>query len=152
MQTFFEDWLSNLQELHSDIDKALAGLPPAALDWVPQAGMNSLVALVVHITGAERFLVGDVIAGEASNRDREAEFRAHDLEPAALVKRLTESRAYLASVLEKLTLADLETKRMFRNQREVTVGWVLGHALKHTATHLGHVQLMREMWEKSTSG
>ena len=37
-------------------------------------------------------------------------------------------------------------------QREVTVGWVLGHALKHTATHLGHVQLMREMWDKSKSG
>jgi hypothetical protein len=152
MQTFFEDWLNNLQELHGDIEKALDGLPPAALDWTPQPGMNSLVAMVVHVTGAERFLIGDVIAGDASNRDRESEFKARDLQPAALVKRLADSRAYIASVLEKLMLADLETKRPFRNQREVTVGWVLGHALKHTATHLGHVQLMRDLWDKSKSG
>ena len=151
MQTFFEGWLDNLQELHSDIEKALAGLPPAALEWTPQAGMNSLVALVVHVTGAERFLIGDVVAGQASNRDREAEFRARELESAALVKRLADSRAYIAGVLENLTLADLETKRMFRHQREVTVGWVLGHALKHTAIHLGQAQLMRELWEKFES-
>jgi len=152
MQTFFEDWLNNLQELHNDIEKALNGLPPAALDWTPQAGMNSLVALVVHVTGAERFLVGEVIAREPSNRDREAEFRAHDLAAEALVKRLADSRAYIAGALEKLTLADLETKRPFRNQREVTVGRVLGHALKHTATHMGQVQLMRELWEKTKVG
>jgi hypothetical protein len=146
---FFEDHLNNLDELHGDIKKALEGLTPAALDWSPQPGMNSIGVMVFHLTGAERFLIGEVIAGDHSNRDREAEFKVKGLDMGALVLRLADSRAYMAGVLEGLTLADLEARRMFRNQREVTVGWVLGHTLKHTATHLGQIQLTRELWDKS---
>lgn len=147
MHTFYADWLNNLQELHRDIEKALDGLPQAALDWSPKPGVNPITALVVHLTGAERFLVGEIVAGEAANRDREAEFRAQGLLSSALLQRLAGSRAYLAGALESLTPADLETKRILRG-REVTAGWVLGHALKHTATHLGHIQVMRDLWEQ----
>jgi hypothetical protein len=28
----------------------------------------------------------------------------------------------------------------------LTIGWVLGYALKHTATHPGHIQVMRDLW------
>ena len=65
------------------------------------------------------------------------------------MKRLADNRSYITGVLTGLTLTDLETRRMSRNQREVTVGWVLGHALKHTATHMGQIQLTRELWDKS---
>ena len=64
MQTFYEDYLNNLHELHSDIEKALDGLTPAALDWTPQPGMNSIGVMVFHLTGAERYWIGDVIAGD----------------------------------------------------------------------------------------
>lgn len=30
--------------------------------------MNSIVVLVVHLTGAERFLVGDVVTANRNNR------------------------------------------------------------------------------------
>ena len=145
MQPFFADCLNNLQELHTDVEKALDGLPLEALNWSPQEGVNSITALVVHMTGAERFLIGEVIAGESAQRDREAEFRAQDISASDLKQRLVNSRAYVSGVLERLTIADLETKRTLR-QREVNVGWVLGHALKHTATHLGNIQVMRDMW------
>jgi hypothetical protein len=148
MHTFYADWLNNLQELHSDIEKALAGLPQKALDWSPGPGVNALTALVVHLTGAERFLLGEVIGGDAANRDREAEFLAQGVAASLLVQRLADSRTYIAGVLEPLTLADLEANRTLRG-REVTLGWVLGHALKHTATHLGHTQMMRDLWEQS---
>jgi hypothetical protein len=66
-----------------------------------------------------------------------------------LTQRLGENEAYLQHVLETLTLQDLETKRISpRNGREVTVGWALGHALKHTALHVGHLQIMRQLWEQ----
>jgi uncharacterized damage-inducible protein DinB len=149
MQPFYEDYLNNLHELHSDIEKALDGLTPAALDWTPQPGMNSIGVMVFHLTGAERFLIGEVIAGDNSNRDREAEFKVQGMEMNELVKRLDDNRAYISGILARLTLADLETRRMFRNQREVTVSWVLGHALKHTATHMGQIQLTRELLDKS---
>jgi len=89
-----------------------------------------------------------VIAGDKSNRDRDAEFKVKGMDAESLVMRLTGNRAYIAGVLAELTLTDLEKIRMFRNQREVTVSWVLGHALKHTATHMGQIQLTREMWDK----
>jgi uncharacterized damage-inducible protein DinB len=149
MQPFFEDYLNNLHELHGDIEKALDGLTPVTLDWTPQSGMNSIGVMVFHLTGAERYLIGEVIAGQASNRDRDAEFKVKGMDAEALVKRLADNRAYISGVLTGLTLTDLEARRMFRNQREVTVGWVLGHALKHTATHLGQIQLTRELWDKS---
>jgi hypothetical protein len=149
MQLFYEDYLKNLNELHDDIEKALDGLTPAALDWVPQPGMNSIGVMVFHLTGAERFLIGEVIAGDNSNRDRDAEFKVQGMDMNALVIRLADNRAYISGVLAGMTLVDLETRRKFRGQREVTVGWVLGHALKHTATHMGQIQLTRELLDKT---
>lgn len=147
MQTFYADCLNNLEELHTDVKNALDGLSPEALDWSPKAGVNSITVLIVHLTGSQRFLFGEVIEGQDIHRDREAEFRAKGLAPDMLKQRLDDNLAYIADVLEKLTLADLDAKRMFRS-REVTVGWVIGHALKHTATHLGHIQMMHDLWDQ----
>jgi hypothetical protein len=46
MQTFFEDYLNILGTNHTDILKALDGLPPAALDWISGPEMNSISVLV----------------------------------------------------------------------------------------------------------
>jgi uncharacterized damage-inducible protein DinB len=80
MQTFFKDYLSLLQDCHNSILEALEGLPPAALDWNPGPDMNSISVLVVHLTGAERYWIGDVAAQDPTERDRDAEFRVHDVE------------------------------------------------------------------------
>jgi len=147
MQTFYTDCMFNLKELHKDIENALEGLSPEALDWSPKEGVNSITVLVVHTAGSQRFLFGEVIGGQDIHRDRDAEFLVKGLTPEELAKRLNDNLTYIADILEPLTLADLETKRMFRT-REVTVGWVIGHALKHTATHLGHIQVMRDLWSQ----
>jgi uncharacterized damage-inducible protein DinB len=146
MQPYFEDYLLNLQELHNDILNALKDLPPAALDWSPAADMNSINVLVVHTVGAQRFLIGEAVAGHSANRDREAEFKVHGLDADALTQRLNEGYEYIRSVLDDLTVDDLASVRDFRG-RERSVAWILGHALKHTATHMGHIQLMRQVWE-----
>ena len=149
MDSFYENYLNNLQELHGEIEEALLGLSSAALDWIPQPGMNSIGVMVFHLTGAERYWIGEVIGGESAQRDREAEFRMQGMDADALLKRLADNNSLIAGVLSGLKLSDLETRRMARNQNEVTVGWALGHALKHTAIHLGHVQVTRELWDKS---
>ena len=147
MQTFYTDCLNNLQELHDDVAKTIEGLSLDALDWSPKPGVNSITVLIVHLTGSQRFLFGEVIGGEDIHRDRDAEFLAKGLTPDALIQRLNDSLKYIEVALEELRLADLERKCMFRT-REVTVGWVIGHSLKHTATHLGHIQVMRDMWDQ----
>ena len=146
MQTYFEDYLLNLHELHNDILTALKNLPAAALDWSPAADVNSINVLVVHTVGAQRFLVGEAVAGDPANRDRDAEFKVHGLDAEALAQRLNESFEYIRSALNGLTVDDLASVRDFRG-RERSVAWILGHALKHTAIHLGHIQLMRQFWE-----
>jgi uncharacterized damage-inducible protein DinB len=146
MPTFFEDYMHNLQELHNDILAALRDLSSAALDWRPDTDMNSISALVVHTVGAQRYLIGEVIGGDPANRDREAEFKAYGLNADNLMDRLNESFEYIHSVLGELTEDVLSSRRDHRG-RERTVAWVLDHALKHTATHLGHIQVTRQFWE-----
>jgi uncharacterized damage-inducible protein DinB len=146
MQPYFEDYLLNLKELHNDILDALKDLSPAALDWSPSAEMNSIAVLVVHTIGAQRFLIGEAVGGDPANRDREAEFKVHGLNADALAKHLDNSFVYIRSTLASLTVDDLAALRDFRG-RERSVAWILGHALKHTAIHLGHIQLMRQLWE-----
>lgn len=146
METFFADWLDNVQELHNDIEAALESLPPEALDWSPKPGINSITVLIVHLTGSQRFLFGEVIGGQDIHRDRDAEFRAKGMTATELGQRLKDNIVYLSGELERFTLADLDRKCMFR-AREVTVGWAMGHSLKHTASHLGHIQMMKDMWE-----
>ena len=150
MEIFFIDYINNLQELHDDIRTALVGLPQAALDWAPGPDTNSLNVLVTHLTGAERYWLGDVIAGEPSGRDREAEFRVRGLTIDSLVQRLNDIESLAQRVLAALSLSDLEATRVSpRNGRQVTVAWALDHALKHTALHLGQIQLTRQLWEQT---
>lgn len=152
MQQFFADYLDRLQDLHAGIADAIDSLPLAALDWVPGPDMNSLSVLVVHLTGAERYWIGDVAAREPSGRDRPAEFRAQGLEGGALARRLSDSLAYCRGVLESLTLQDLAAPRTSpRDGRTFTVGWALAHALEHTALHLGHIQITRQLWDERQS-
>lgn len=149
MQPFFESYLDILKTCHNDFHKALDGLPPEALDWVPGPEMNSISVLVYHLTGAERYWIGDVALGEPSNRDRSAEFKVREVGMDALRQRLDDTLSYASVALEKLTLQDLEATRTSpRDGRTFTVAWALLHALDHSNQHLGHVQIMRQLWEQ----
>ena len=149
MEAFYADYLKNLLEFHDEIRAAIKGLPQEALDWTPGAEINPVSALVVHLTGAERYWIGDVIAGDPSERDREAEFRVQGIAEMELNRRLGENEAYIQKALEPLALQELEALRTSpRNGRSVTVGWALCHVLKHTALHLGHMQITRQLWEQ----
>jgi len=150
MQTFFNEFLNILQKCHAEITDAMEGLPPAALDWTPGPDMNSISVLVFHLTGAERYWIGDFAAQDPSQRDRDAEFRVHDISVDILKKRLTDNMEYARTALEKITLQDLETTHVSaRDGRVLTVAWALLHALEHTALHLGQIQLNRQLWKQS---
>ena len=152
MERPFEDYLERLGALHAQIGTAIEDLPQEALDWVPGAGMNSLSVLVVHTTGSEGYWIGEVAGGQPSGRDRSAEFGAHGLTESNLRRRLTDGLASARSVLENLTLQDLERERVSpRDGRRLTVGWALAHALEHTGLHLGHIQITRQLWDRRES-
>jgi uncharacterized damage-inducible protein DinB len=150
MQLFYKEYINNLQELHNEIQSVIEGLPQDALDWIPGNNLNSISVLIFHISGAERYWLGDVVEQFPSGRNREAEFHVRNISIDALITRLNESQEYVSRVLERITLQDLEASRTsHRNNREVTVAWALNHILKHTALHVGHIQITRQLWEQN---
>jgi hypothetical protein len=148
MTTFLDDLYDRFHELHIDLIKTVEGLPPSSLDWVPGLEMNSINALVVHLTGAERYLIG-VALDEPPERDRDAEFNAHGLSVEELKAMLTGADDYIHQGLMRLSLQNLESVHISpRSQKKVTAGWAILHALEHTAIHAGHAQLTRQLWEQ----
>jgi hypothetical protein len=149
MLRFYEALADRFHELHGDIQRDLDAIPPEALDWKPGPEMNSVSVIIVHLTGAERFLIGDVIMSDPSNRNREAEFHVAGMSKGDLLNRQTETEKYIKAAFEKLNLSDLETERTHpRHGNQVSVAWALLHALEHTATHAGHIQLTVQMWQQ----
>ena len=150
MRAFFIDYIILLQDCHNGILEALEELPPTALDWVPGQDMNSISVLLAHITGSERYWIGDIAAQEPSNRDRDAEFRVRGVEVEVFRKQLADNLEYARNVLDKMSLEDLESARASPNhEREYTVAWALLHALEHATLHLGQIQITRQLWEQS---
>ena len=121
MRKLYQALLDELGELHREVVKALDSLPAEALDWSPGPEMNSLSVLAVHLMGAERYWFGDVIQGDPSFRNREAEFQVKGLDAAALKQRLADLDAYEVAMLGKLRLRDLDQSAC------LTAGWKAGH-------------------------
>ena len=150
MEIFFTEFLDLLQDCHNSILEALEGLPQAALDWVPGQDMNSISVLVFHVTGSVRFWIGDIAAHEPSNRDRAAEFQVHGVGMDVLKKRLADNLEYARNALDKMSLQNLEEIRVSPSDgHEYTVAWALLHALEHATSHLGQIQITRQLWEQS---
>jgi hypothetical protein len=145
--------------LHLLSDQALAqleGIPEDDLnDWKPAQGLediNTFYALATHLVGAGEFWVLHAAGGRPLERDRPAEFRARgDLGSLkARYKRwLTESREVLAALTED------DVSRMFVRDNDPRTGsravrWTVAdcliHAVEHTAVHVGHLHIQRQLW------
>ncbi|MDX1416583.1 MAG: DUF664 domain-containing protein [Candidatus Promineifilaceae bacterium] len=149
MHEFFVSYLSLLTERHGDMAQVIDGLAPEALAWSPGAGMNSLQILVVHTAGAERYWIGDVAGQLPSGRVRAQEFATSGWTVPQLKGLLEETLSHSRGVVEDLSFFQLKEMRLSsRNGRFYTVAWALNHALEHTALHLGHMQIGRQLWEQ----
>jgi uncharacterized damage-inducible protein DinB len=149
MELLFAEVAERLSAIHQSLEKAIAGLPDEALDWSPGPGMNSMGAVMAHTLGAERFWIGDVAGSEPSDRVRDAEFVASGVTVAAYIARSREVLAHSQSVLSRLSLAELNDKRVVSPAgREESVAWAVLHALEHSALHTGHIEITRQQWDQ----
>ena len=148
MHPFFIAFEERMMFLHDEIRRELARLPDEAFDWSPADDMNSIAVLLIHSTGAERYWVGDVAAQDPSERVRSAEFEVANLTRADLEAQLATSIAYIQKTLPTFSAEDLDKERRVpRYEQSFTVSWALLHAMEHTATHVGHIQMMRHYWQ-----
>lgn len=149
MEPFFTSYLELLRRLTGDFIRTFDDLPDEALDWTPGADMNALAVLVVHTAGSARFWIGDVALGESSNRDRASEFLVRGLSKDELKARFAAMLDYSDGAAARLSVGDFGGERRTPDgQRVVTAGWAILHALEHTALHLGHAQITRQLWQQ----
>ena len=90
--------------------------------------------------------------GQPLDRDRPAEFRARgNLEELeARYARWMEASAKVLRHLDEGELArlpDLGETFAARGERPWTVAECLMHAVEHTAVHVGHLQIQRQLWD-----
>src|SRR5690606_41522162 len=74
MREPYESYFHHLRELHNMIKRAAEGLPAEGLDWAPAPETNSLAVLMVHVAGAERHWIGEIVGRQPIDRNRSAEF------------------------------------------------------------------------------
>jgi len=136
------------QQQHAEMAAALEGLPAEALDWVPGPEMNSIAGLIVHTLGSERRLLGGLALQDPPAGPRQEEFGLRGLGAEELKARLAAADAWLGSAEARLATLNPDDKRIARNNQERTVAWAILHALEHSAEHLGHIQLTRQLWQQ----
>ena len=146
-----EGYLSILEDLRGQVKKGLEGLDERGLDWRPIPGKgdlstNSLGAIATHLAGSETYWMKEIIGGQPTHRDREVEFVAKGAGILELQERLDKAAQATKVVLSSLSPSGLDEERQFRD-RKVSVRWGILHVIEHTATHLGHIQLTRQLWE-----
>lgn len=152
MEPIFAAVIKRLEAMHADYLKYMDGLTTEELDWSPGPDMNSLCVLAVHATAAERFWVG-VAIDDISKRDRPAEFRAKGYEFSELEARFASNIAFYIDAFATQSASrfgenvDVSLLRD-RPPQQCTRGWALLQALAHTAEHLGHAGMTRQLLDR----
>ena len=128
--------------------ETINGLDDEAVNWRPPVpGANSLLVLVTHaVASAEEHVVGNA-AGKTVVRNRDAEF-ATTGGSGHLAARAAEVRRRIDDALGGLEgRLDEERDPPFRSWpgSRTTVRDRLIHSVSHTAEHVGHAQLTRDL-------
>jgi len=128
--------------------ETIADLDDKAINWKPPApGANSLLVLVTHAIGsAEEHVVGKA-AGKTVVRNRDAEFASQG-GSGHLSARAAEVRRRIDDALAGLEgRLDEEREPPFRTWpgSRTTLRDRLINSIAHTAEHVGHAQLTRDL-------
>jgi uncharacterized damage-inducible protein DinB len=149
MEPIFEGFFAVLQAMHKDCKAALTDMSQEELDHSPGEGMNSLAVLAAHIAGSGSFWISDVVMGQPTGRDRPSEFVTSGVDRRTLSDRLDGSLSRIGNIFENLSVEQLSEYRTAPGwEEEFTVAWAIGHILEHTALHLGHMQVTRQLLEQ----
>lgn len=150
-----DQYLTRIEDLHSQVAASIRDQSTEALNWRPIEGTgdmatNSLAVLVVHIAGAQHFWIGEVVGNLPSTRDRDAEFAYIAESPHVPLEKLELAARETRQILTKLSSADLDGSRQVRD-KTIPVRWAILHVIDHTSLHWGHMQLTYQLWNHGKS-
>ncbi len=155
MSAFGTAYIMHLRTNVYDLLAAMRDIPADDFNaWKPAAArdggheMNTFAAIAIHVVSAGEFMTLHAVGGEPTDRNREAEFEATG-HFAAIEARYVRWLDGVEALVSDLTDDDLA--RDPSEEKYTSRGWkvaeVLLHALDHTALHLGHVQVQRQLWD-----
>lgn len=149
MKIFILDYLNRFDDIFNQIEEAIVNLPTEGLNWVPGEEMNSIAVLTIHALKSSRYWIGDMVLQDDSQRVREEEFIVKGAEVESLLKLLSETKEYLHNHINDYANKDFSQEvTTDDHQQNFTVGWCMLHALEHAASHLGHIQVTKQIWEQ----
>lgn len=138
---YLADAVKRFRELQDQCDRALAQTPPGLWATRLDPGSNSLVTLMLHLSGnmLSRWTEPFTTDGEKPDRNRDAEFEdAPDLDREALLDRWRRGWSCLFQFLEGLREEDLERNVHIRAQPQSVVE-AINRQLSHYAYHAGQL-------------
>lgn len=151
-----------LERIARDIIVQLDGIPDEILNQpTPIPDTNTLFALATHTVGMGEFWVLALVGGQKIDRNRSLEFRASG-KGADLIMRFTRWIDNLHQVLDTLPNsklnepahppAEFATSGGFQGDQPMSCRDCLLHVVEHTATHLGHIQMTRQLFDAIEQG
>jgi uncharacterized damage-inducible protein DinB len=146
-----------LHDLANSILVQLDGIPEDDLNhWLPEAAtgeVNTFYAIATHVAESGAYWIVHLAGGVDMNRDRLAEFRATGT-LAHLQERYRDWLSESSDVIRRLTDEDLAVSfervgdpAQGTRTMQLTKAQCIVHAFEHTALHLGHVQVQRQLWD-----
>lgn len=136
-----------LEDQHTFAHHALEGASPEAINWKPASTpCDSLAGLVHHIVEVQRLWLDTVIGGEPVPPGLATAHAATARSADELMRLLDESLEKSRARLESLAPEQFDEERE-RRGRTVTVRWAAYHTLEHTAMHVGHMQITRQVFD-----
>lgn len=166
-------FIAQLDDQSERLIKDTRALTPAALEWQPAPGINTIGMLLAHIAIVEVFWtqVGPLRLSEYEtesvlgiNIDDDGMPLPEDGLPPAVLKGkdiafyddlLARARAYSRPALAALTDDDVASE--FRRTRrdgtvqETNVRWILYHMVEHQAGHYGQINLLAHQFRSETA-
>ena len=150
------DVLKRFRDTKKGADGALAQVPHERWGERLDPGSNSLVTLMLHISGNQLsrwtdFLNSD---GEKPSRDRDAEFEDQDMTREALLERWEQGWDTLFAAIESLGESDLVRTVTIRNEPHFVVE-AINRQIAHYALHVGQMlflakHLAGESWRSQS--
>jgi hypothetical protein len=137
--------LAFLSFSRSCVLKKLEGLDEEKLRRRLVVSDTTLLGLVQHLTGAERYWFGYTVAGDPQYADANLSMTVAEDQPAEQV--IAGYRAAIAdSDVHIHAAGDLEVRTAQSvNEETRTLRWVLAHMTSETTRHAGHADILREL-------
>ena len=147
-----EQYIKELRKLFDKLCGAIEGLSERQLNYHPPApDANSIYVIATHTLGNARAWILGICCGQPIERDRPTEFRAAGADAGPLV---AAARALLEEMETALRAPDLALDELREPRQQlwgagtsepVTRREAVLHVIEHAATHLGQIELTRDL-------